>query len=237
MANRGVAKRAFLLGLALTGTLFFAALGIWQVERRTWKLALIEAVDERVQAPPSAVPARTKWPSITARGDEYRHVTAQGRWLGERETLVEAVTEIGNGFWVITPLRLPNGDILLVNRGYVPPDRADPRTRKAATAYGDVRVTGLLRITEPGGRLLRPNRPQDNRWYSRDVAAIANARRLTNVAPFFVDADSSPNPGGWPRGGLTVTTFPNNHLLYALTWFGLAMLSAYACVLAMRNQP
>ena len=83
-------------------------------------------------------------------------------------------------------------------------------------------MVGLLRLSEPGGGFLRANRPAEGRWYSRDVQAIGRAEGIAALAPYFVDADATANPGGWPRGGLTVVRFPNSHLIYALTWFVLA---------------
>ena len=131
---------------------------------------------------------------------------------------MQALTVDGPGFWVVTPLEMTGGKIVLVNRGFVPSERREPVMRGEGNPPGLVNVTGLLRISEPGGGFLRRNNPAGDRWYSRDVAAIASARGLSEVAPFFVDADAAPNPGGWPRGGLTVISFPNNHLVYALTW-------------------
>lgn len=147
---------------------------------------------------------------------------------------MQAVTERGAGFWVLTPLHTGQG-IVLVNRGFVPGDRRDPATRTAGQAVGMVTVTGLIRASEPGGGFLRANDPAADRWYSREVAAIARARGLGTVAPFFVDADATPNPGGYPLGGLTVVSFRNNHLVYAITWFALALLSAGAAILAWRK--
>jgi surfeit locus 1 family protein len=144
----------------------------------------------------------------------------------DRETLVQAVTELGPGFWVMTPLRTDDGEEILINRGFVPPELTDRAKRAAGLPATPVTVTGLLRISEPHGGFLRANQPAQGRWYSRDVAAIAQARGLANVAPYFIDADSAPNAGGWPRGGLTVVRFPNSHLAYALTWFGMAAMSA-----------
>jgi surfeit locus 1 family protein len=88
-----------------------------------------------------------------------------------------------------------------------------------------VEVTGLLRLTEPKGAFLRSNDPAANRWYSRDVAAIAASQGIATVAPYFIDADRAGD--GWPRGGMTTVRFPNNHLVYALTWFALAGLVAF----------
>jgi surfeit locus 1 family protein len=124
---------------------------------------------------------------------------------------------------------------VLVNRGFVPQERRAWPDRAAGQRTGPVTVTGLMRVSEPHGGFLRANDPAANRWYSRDVAAIAFARRLGPVAPFFVDADAAPNPGGYPIGGLTVIQFRNSHLVYALTWFALAALSGAAAVLVLRT--
>jgi surfeit locus 1 family protein len=174
------------------------------------------------------MPAPASWPAITAASDEYLRVTVAGRFLNDRETLVKAVTDDGAGFWVLTPLQTSEGTVVLINRGFVPPERRDPPTRRDDEAKDMVSVTGLLRMTEPKGGFLRSNDPAGDRWYSRDVVAIAAARGLSNVAPFFIDADATPNPGGYPVGGLTVVRFHNSHLIYALTWFGLAFMLAVA---------
>ncbi len=127
---------------------------------------------------------------------------------------------------MVTPLRREDGSLVLVNRGFVPGSRKDPATRQEGQVSGPVEVVGLLRLTEPGGAFLRANDPGRDRWYSRDVAAIAAAKGLPDTAPYFVDADAAPNPGGLPIGGLTVVAFPNNHLVYAITWYGLALMLA-----------
>jgi surfeit locus 1 family protein len=226
-------KRRFLFALCLLGTLLFTSLGVWQVERRSWKLNLIERVNARVDANPQAVPAKRSWPTLDGRDAEYRRVRATGVFLHDRETVVEALTQLGPGFWVVTPLRTSDG-VILINRGFVPSERRAPATRIEGQPGGLVTVTGLLRLTEPGGRFLRANRPADERWYSRDVAAIAEARNLSGPAPYFIDADASPNPGGFPIGGLTVIRFRNAHLVYALTWFALAGLSLSGLVLLLK---
>ncbi|WP_284423034.1 MULTISPECIES: SURF1 family protein [unclassified Bradyrhizobium] len=210
------------------------ALGVWQVERRAWKLDLIDRVERRAHAEPVPAPGPAAWPAINRSDDEYRRVTISGRFLNDRETLVQAVTVAGPGYWVVTPLQTADGT-MLVNRGFVPAERREPATRTAGNPDGAVTISGLLRISEPGGGFLRHNDPAGNRWYSRDVAAIAVARGLSGVAPFFVDADARPNPGGFPVGGLTVIAFPNNHLVYALTWFTLALMLAGAGLQRLRR--
>ncbi|ARQ02857.1 SURF1 family protein [Pseudorhodoplanes sinuspersici] len=222
--------------LAALGVVALTALGVWQLERRIWKLQLIGQVEQRIHAAPVAVPGPETWPRINAADDAYLRVRATGHFLNDRETLVQAVTERGSGYWVITPFRTIQGFTVLVNRGFVPPDLRDSEKRKKGQVAGETIVTGLVRMTEPKGGFLRSNDPAAGHWYSRDVAAIAAARGLSEVAPFFIDADTTPNPGGWPVGGLTVIAFPNNHLVYALTWFALALMLAGAMGFVARDE-
>jgi len=219
-------RRAAFAATALIAAIGLAALGVWQLERRVWKHELVAAVEARVHAAPLAAPGPGAWDGVDAKGDAYRRVTATGQFRHDRETLVQAVTDRGPGYWVLTPLET-TGFTLLVNRGFVPKDRRDPKTRMAGNAAGVVTVTGLVRVTEPEGAFLRSNDPAADRWFSRDVAAIAKARGLQGAAPYFVDADAKPNPGGYPVGGLTIVRFPDNHLVYALTWFALCALSLF----------
>ncbi|WP_167737389.1 SURF1 family protein [Sphingomonas parva] len=229
--SEGGAKRGFLLILCFAGLLLFTSLGIWQVERRAWKLDLIARVDARIHAAPVPPPAAAAWPRLDPRDYEYRRVRVRGRFLANSETLVDALTERGAGSWVLTPLQTGDG-VILVNRGFVP-DAYEAPGRRPAQPRGALMVTGLMRASEPGGRFLRPNEPRQERWFSRDVAAIAAARGISNAAPFFIDADAAPH-AGLPIGGLTVVRFRNAHLLYALTWFGLAGLSLAGLVLLLK---
>ncbi|SDA36477.1 SURF1 family protein [Sphingomonas sp. NFR15] len=236
MAGGGAPERpprspATLILLGGVAALLFGALvalGIWQVERRAWKHALIAQVDARLHAAPVAPPGPAEWPRIDAR-DAYLRVALSGQYLPDRETFVKAVTERGPGFWALSPLATDRGFVVLVNRGFV-------ATPVAPAPAGAVRVTGLLRLSEPGGGFLRANDPAADHWFSRDVAAIARARHLAPVAPYFVDADAASSPPGGPVGGLTVVRFSDNHLIYALTWFGLAALVAIGAVIVAREE-
>ncbi|RIX83297.1 SURF1 family protein, partial [Acidovorax cavernicola] len=230
---RSAATRMALAAFAVLAFAGFIALGTWQVERRAWKLDLIARVDQRVHAPATDAPARSEWPTVNAAHDEYTHVRLRGTFLHDKEALVQASTKLGPGFWVLTPLRTADGSIVLVNRGFVPPEARQRTARTASEPQGDTTVTGLLRLTEPHGGFLRKNDPAADRWFSRDVQAIAAARGLADAAPYFVDAEAAPTPQAaqatsdtpaWPAGGLTVIAFPNSHLVYALTWYGLALM-------------
>jgi len=239
--GRRAPKRHRLVWGALAVLVFagFIQLGNWQVRRLDWKLKLIADVRSRVHASPVAAPGPGEWPRIGAGHDRYLHVRATGTYLNTDETLVRGTSRLGYGFWLMTPLRTDRGFIVLVNRGYLPsalPESTSFRTLKRPT--GEVTITGLLRLTEPGGGFLRPNRPAKGLWYSRDVAAIAAAKGLPagTVAPYFIDADAQPEQKGWPVGGLTVIHFPNHHLGYAITWYLMALATAICAFVAARNE-
>ena len=150
--------------------------------------------------------------------------------------LVQATTALGGGHWVLVPLRLDDGRVVLVNRGFVPPERRAPEQHAAPA--GPVELTGLLRLTETHGGPLRRNEPAEGRWYSRDVAGLAAQLGLAGpVAPFFVDEEADPaQPQRWPRPGLTVLNFANNHAVYAITWLALALMSAAAAIYLVREE-
>ena len=239
-AAPGTAGKRFnpvLAVLALLLIVLFAGLGTWQVVRLQWKLDLIARVEARVHAAPVAPPPAARWAGITAATDEYRHVVLRGTYLYDLTTPVQALTEQGSGYWLLTPLCTVDGQIIIVNRGFIPsdlgaptryaPHRAGPAPCSGAATAAATTITGLLRISEQGGAFTRNNDPAGNRWFVRDIRAIAAARGVPQAAPFFVDAAANRNPADSPdrpAGGLTVVHFPNSHLAYALTWYALALM-------------
>jgi len=244
--------RALRVILALVAGVMFAgffALGTWQVFRLQWKLALIERVDQRVHGAPMPAPSRAQWPQLNAEADDYRRVQLSGVLLDASTTQVLASLDRGIGYWVVTPLCTADG-IVMINRGFIPagvggwkPQPAPPAAAADACAAVQgpaVSFSGLLRLSEMAGRL-RANEPSRNYWYTRDVQAIAQARGLPAVAPYFVDADApsalaaGPVAGVQPVGGLTVISFVNNHLVYAITWYALALMVAAAVVWVIRD--
>lgn len=229
--------------LALLGVVLFAgfvALGTWQVYRLGWKRDLIARVDARVHASPVAAPGPDQWAGVDAASAEYRHVELRGSFLHDRQTLVWTATDFGTGYWLITPLQEADGSIVLVNRGFVPTDWCGVKGTCAPSPTGETTLTGLLRISE-SPRPFRHNDPSHNSWYTRDVAAIAAARGLTHVAPYFVDVDAAPGTldagkPAWPQGGLTVISFPNNHLSYLITWYVMALMVLAAGIYVARDE-
>lgn len=228
-AAPGAARGLLLPGLfAAIGFAILIGLGFWQLERRVWKEELIAHVETRTRAAPVPIPAEADWPKLDAARDEYWVVTASGTFRHDREALIHTVLSeprgrfSGPGYWVFTPLKLANGAIIIVNRGFVPADRRSAASRREGQVEGPVTVTGLLRMPEIPNWFTPANDPARGEWYRRDPQAIAAAFGLKRVAPFIIDADATQNPGGLPAGGETRLSFPNNHLGYAITWFGLA---------------
>lgn len=212
----------------------FGALGVWQVHRLSWKLDLIARVNARVHAAPVPAPGPADWAKLSRKTASYRHVRVTGHFQPD-VTRVLASTVHGRGFWLLSPLKSPRGFTVLVNRGFVPEDQAETQA-VIRPPSGAVGISGLLRMTEPGGAFLRSNAPSANRWYSRDVAAIAKAHHLGTIAPYFIDADANSDPRDRAIGGLTVIHFRNAHLSYAITWFALALLSVGCAVILYRYE-
>ena len=228
--NRAV--RFVLIFSAALASVGFLALAGWQLQRLGWKQDLMARIEQRLTAEPVAPPPGS---APLDKADEYRRLRLRGHFE-PREVLVQATTELGGGHWVIAPLRLDDGSTILVNRGFVPPEQRAPEQHAAPTSA--VELIGLLRLTETSGGPLRHNAPAEGRWYSRDVAGIAAQLQLTGtVAPFFVDESADPaQPRRWPRPGLTVVRFANNHLVYAATWLALAAMAAAAAVYLLREE-
>jgi surfeit locus 1 family protein len=205
------------------GLVILLGLGTWQLARLQWKEGLIAAREAGLHSAPTDLPATL----AAASALEFHPVRAEGEFLNDHELDVNDVADNGTaGFEIVTPLRLTDGTVLLVDRGFVPTERKAPETRQAGELAGPVRVTGLLRIASEGkpSWFTPDNDPARNSWFYVDIAAMAKAAGIDGpVLPFYVAADASPNPGGLPQGGRSVTDLPNNHLQYAVTWYALAL--------------
>ena len=204
-------------------------LGVWQVERLHWKNGLLAALE----APPVPLPQTID----EARQLEFRRVVARGEFRHDAELQRYVAGDTGKaGVEVITPLRLPDGRLLLVNRGFVPEELKDPSKRPEGQVQGTVEVEGRLRL--PRGKpafYLPANQPERDFWLYVDPPAMAAARHLGEVLPFYIDAGPAPNPGGWPRGS-SALAIRNDHLQYAITWFSLAAALAVIYVLYHRRR-
>jgi surfeit locus 1 family protein len=234
--------RLWIFGLlVLIAMAILLALGTWQVERLSWKEALLTRITSQLAQPPVPL-ADVEAAQAAGEPIEYRPVTLNGTFLHDRERHFFATYEGQSGFYIYTPLRLSDNRILFVNRGFVPYDRKEPVTRREGQIAGEVTVTGLARARLNGkpSWLVPTNDPAKNIFYWKDLDAMAASAGLSEpVLPFFVDADKTPNPAGLPVGGVTIIDLPNNHLQYAVTWYGLALALGGVCVAMWlrRNKP
>ncbi|MBS7702316.1 SURF1 family protein [Chelatococcus asaccharovorans] len=223
-------------------------LGFWQIERLQWKEGLIARIGTRIHDVPVAVPPEAEWGAWSAAEDEYRPVRAEGRFLNDKTVYVTANAELRPkagatlGYMVLTPLALADGGIVIVNRGFVPRELRDSLRLDAAANNDRATVTGLMRAPQEQGWFVpddQPSRDAPGRgdWYTRDPVRIGASLGLDRVAPFLIDEELVEGGPPWPRGGLTVISFPNKHLEYALTWFGLAAtLVAVFLIWALRQR-
>jgi len=203
---------------ALLGALVW--LGTWQLERLQWKLNLIATVDSHMAAAPVTLDQIQRMGADDA---QYRKVTLSGRFDHAQEAYIFATAAEGVAVYhVLTPFTTDDGKVLMVDRGAVPQDRLDPKTRVAGNVEGQTKVTGVWRLPDPPGAFTPNPDPAKRIWYARDLKSIAAADHLSLAAPVVIEADAAPNPGGLPRGGQTVVNFRNQHLSYAVTWYGLA---------------
>lgn len=242
--TRAKRKQRSWLGLLVPAVLAFAllvALGTWQIERKAWKEGLIAALTERLAAPPSALPPPNAWSSLDPARDEYRRVKFNATFDHGKEALVYAVASAfrpdvsGLGYWIFTPAHLADGSFVMVNRGFVPQSRKDQATRGAGQIAGTVEIVGALRWPETRHWFSPAADPTRNLWFVRDPLAIAAAKGVRPVAPFYVEQESPVPPGGLPQPGKLVVRLRDEHLQYAITWYGLALVLVVVFVVFARK--
>jgi surfeit locus 1 family protein len=227
VASRGSKWRTVATAVAvLVALVILLVLGTWQVERLRWKEGLLADIAERRAAAPIAL---SDVEAIRASGGdiEYRRVSVTGVFDHARERHFFATFEGQTGFYVYTPMTVEDARVLFVNRGFVPYEMKDPKTRQAGEVAGEQTVSGYARtrLSEKPSSIVPDNDIAKNIFYWKDLDAMATSDGIdaAKVLPFFVDADgSAANPGGWPKGGVTQFDLPNSHLQYAFTWYGLA---------------
>ncbi len=227
------ARRRSWLGLLIPAALAFAtliALGTWQIERKAWKESLIASLTERLDAPPAALPPPASWPSLDPARDEYRRVTFTAQFENSQEALIYAtasafrpdVDSLGPGFWVFVPAKLADGAAVVINRGFAPKDPRNAAARRGSPS-GDVEIIGVMRWPDGAHWFTPKPDPAHNLWFLRNPQSIAAAKGWPSVAPFYVEQESPTPPSGWPKPGKLVVRLRNEHLQYAITWYGLAL--------------
>lgn len=219
-------------------------LGVWQLQRRTEKHALIAALTVRLAAAPVPLPPPSQWKVMSAPRDEFRRVSTTATFESKPDVMVyssgSAVREdiSGPGTWAFMPARLADGGVVVINAGFVQntmQDRAQQDRAVGRLVTGvPVILTGYLRFPESAG-VLTPHEDAGKRlWFTRDQHAMATALGWGEVAPFYVDLESPVPASGVPKPGPLAVHLKDDHLQYAITWFGLAgaVLIAFAIWLA-----
>jgi surfeit locus 1 family protein len=213
--NRSVVTAS---AFAAIGFVILCGLGIWQLERLQWKEKLIADLNARVSVPPIALPAQPEQAT-----DEFRRVRVRVQFVPGQHALVYTPGSAlrpdvpGVGYWVMAPAKSGRGAVM-INRGYVAPGA---RGSVGTAPAGDVEIVGTLRWPEEGTYFTPRDEPANNVWYRRDPVSIAAAKNWGPVAPFYIEQEA-PQLSGAPKAGPLVVKLPNNHLQYAITWFGLA---------------
>jgi cytochrome oxidase assembly protein ShyY1 len=208
-----------------------ASLGTWQLERKSWKEGLIAELESKLSAQPIALPPRDRWPQLAAATDEFRRVKFPAEFLDQEALVYPSGSSLrpdvsGPGYWVLSPARLSEGNLVIVNRGFVPEGKQDPGRRKEGRPSGIVEIVGVMRWPEQHGQFTPADEPQKGLWFARDPAAMAKAKNWGNVAPFYIDQEAPVPAGGVPRPAPLKVNLRNEHLQYAVVWFGLALVLA-----------
>lgn len=210
------------------GVALLAGLGVWQVARLFEKLDQLQLIEAQLAAPPVAVSG-----DETTAESNFRSALATGRFdpATPAEGFLTSLRPFGPGLRIITGFSLESGRRILVDRGFAP-----ERAEIAAPPTGVVRLRGALHWPrEVSGFTPPPNRAE-HLWFARDVEALAQALDTAPVMLVMGAAVEGAPPDAWPRPQPVEIMLPNNHLGYAVTWFGLAAVWSVMTVLFLRKR-
>jgi surfeit locus 1 family protein len=212
--------------VTLIGLAVLISLGVWQLQRLEWKESLIARIEARTARAPLTLERATEIAG-ERRNASYFPVRVTGSFHHARERYLYAFSLDGQPGWhVITPLETVDGNVVLIDRGFVPNTLRDPSTRALGQIEDVETVIGFMRSSEEASIFIPDNDSKTNQWFSRDLSAMASSMvpgGTVQVSPFYLEAKASEVPGGWPQGGQTRLELANEHLQYALIWFGLAL--------------
>jgi cytochrome oxidase assembly protein ShyY1 len=241
--RRGVAGFAIftLLMLAL-----FVGLGVWQLQRRTEKHALIAALTERLAGAPAALPPASQWSALTPARDEFRRVSFAAAYEHAPDAMVYSSGSAirgdisGPGTWAFLPARLADGETVVIDAGFVPNTMQERGLQDRAVSRlvtGEpVTLTGYLRFPEKAGVLTPAENLTKRLWFTRDHLAMARLLGWGEVAPFYIDLEAPVPASGVPKPGPLEVHLKDDHMQYAITWFGLAGAVVVAFVVWWRAQ-
>ena len=220
------------------------ALGTWQLQRRAWKEDLIATLQQKLGAAPVELPAPSQWASLQKERDEFTRVKFPADYAPGREAVVWATGSglrddvKGPGVFIFTPARLSSGETIIVNRGFVADQKPTGAIQRPAPVQGAAEITGIMRWPEPKAwQLSTPYDRNAQLWFVRDHLAMVPELGWERVAPFYVEREAqTPADGLLPPGRLNAN-LPNNHLQYALTWYGLAIVLIAVFGIWVRSRP
>jgi surfeit locus 1 family protein len=213
-----------------------SSLGVWQLHRKVWKENLIAAMTTRLSAPPEPLPPASRWGKLTQADGEFRRVSFTAQFLPGQEAVAYTPGSAlrsdikGPGYFVFAPARLPDGSVIVVDRGFVPVERKDVLAQPGAIPSGALQIVGVLRWPEERSLFTPANESKSNVWFLRDPNGMSAQGHWNASAPFYVDQEEPVPPGGWPKPGKLEVRLRDDHLQYAITWFGLAagLMGVYA---------
>jgi surfeit locus 1 family protein len=203
----------------------FIGLGTWQIERKAWKEGLIDMLTRRLEAQPAELPGPADWGGLDAGNAEFRRVRLNVQFPKMADALVyTSGSQIrddvkGQGFFVFSPAKLASGATIVINRGFTPDKNYPPA--EGSTQGIPQEIVGVLRWPELPS-WFTPGRDSAGSWYLRDHLAMAQAQGWGTVAPFYIEMEDPVPPGGVPHPSVLKVLLRNEHLQYAITWFGLA---------------
>ena len=242
LRKRGTSFGVFTLLMVV----LFVGLGVWQLQRRVEKHALIAALTERLAAPPGALPSPSQWNALTPASDEFRRVSFTATYDSRADAMVyssgSAVREdiSGPGTWALLPARLPTGETVVINAGFVQNTMQDrsqqDRAIKPLLTGAQVTLTGYIRFPEAAGMLTPAENTAKRLWFARDHLAMARTLGWGEVAPFYIDLELPVPASGVPKPGPLEVHLKDDHMQYAITWFGLAGAVVIAFELWLRAQ-
>jgi cytochrome oxidase assembly protein ShyY1 len=210
----------------------FVGLGIWQLQRRVEKHALIAALTERLAAAPRPLPPPVQWSALNPAHDEFSRVSFTATYQSRLDAMVYGSGSAvrgdisGPGTWAFLPAQLPDGETVAVNAGFVPNTMQDRDLQDRAVAQLITRqpvvLTGYIRFPEAAGMLTPAEDHSKRLWFTRDHLAMARALGWDKVAPFYIDLETPVPANGIPKPGPLEIHLKDDHMQYAITWFALA---------------
>ncbi len=216
--------------MTFVGFTILVMLGVWQLARAVEKGFFIEKLTIQAAGAPAAMPAAATWPQLDPERLDLTRVSARGAFIDGPFASVRTTIASGGpgtrqlsgfGGWIFQGFRLEDGGTILVNRGFVPENRLG----EIAPATGSATIAGFLRAPEARGSFTPADLPAQREFFTRDPAAIAASLGVGPVASFYLEAERQ-GDGLTPPAGVDakelIARIPDNHLSYALTWFGLA---------------